>query len=303
MAITPKNRSPKLLDQVRELIRRKHYSIRTEKSYCAWVRRFIFFHGKRHPQTLGKPEITVFLNYLAVDCKVAVSTQNQALSALLFLYKEVLDQEFGWLVDLEYAKRPEKLPVVFTVDEVRSILSLLDGVNWILANLFYGSGLRIMEALRLRIMDIDFEYRQLIVRNGKGQKDRSVMLPELLVDSLKQQIEKTEFQHKMDLLDGFGAVYLPFALERKYANASKEFRWQYLFPALKRSVDPRSGIIRRHHITQNPVQRMVRTAIRNAKILKNGSCHTFRHYAEYLIMPSKQRQSDIYPVLRLIYSA
>ena len=279
-----RNRSPKLLDQVRTVIRRKHYSIRTEKTYADWVKRYIIFHGKCHPKDLGKSEITAFLNHLAIDRKVAASTQNQALSALVFLYKEVLDQEFGWLENLEYAKKPERIPVVFSKKEVRDVLSSLDGTYWIIANILYGAGLRIMETLRLRIMDIDIEYRQIFVRDGKGKKDRNTMLPELLVKPLEKQIEKVRLLHKMDLTDGYGVVYLPYALERKYPNANKEFRWQYLFPAAKRSVDPRSGIIKRHHIGQSPVQRSIRSAVRNAKIAKNATCHTFRHsFATHLL--------------------
>ncbi len=279
-----KTRSPKLLDQVREVIRRKHYSIRTEQSYVDWVRRFILYHRKRHPKDLGKSEVTEFLNYLAVNRKVVASTQNQALSALVFLYREVLNQEFGWLANLKYAKRSERITVVFSADEVRSVLSSLDGVYWIMVNILYGAGLRTMETLHLRIPDIDFEYRQTIVRNGKGQKDRSSMLPEILIDPFKKQIDKVGLIHKMDLIDGYGAVYLPFALDRKYPGASKEFKWQYLFPAAKRSVDPRSGIIRRHHIGQSPIQRTVRSAVKTNKILKNATCHTFRHsFATHLL--------------------
>ncbi len=272
-----RRQSPKLLDQIREVIRRKHYSIRTEKAYVDWAKRFIYFHNKCHPKDMGKTEITQFLNYLAVGRKVTASTQNQALSAIVFLYREVLDQDFGWLENLEYAKRPEKLPVVFNKNEVKAVLSSLEGINWIIANVLYGSGLRITECTRLRILDIDFDYKQIIVRDGKGQKDRGTMLPEILIEALRKQMEKVELLHKIDVNEGYGAVYLPFALERKYPNASKEFRWQYLFPAAKRSVDPRSGIIRRHHIGQSQIQRAVRSTVRNLKIKKNGTFHTFRH--------------------------
>ncbi len=279
-----KNQPPKLLDQVRVVIRRKHYSIRTEKTYVEWVRRFILFNQKRHPKNMGKNEITKFLNHLAVDRKVAASTQNQALSAIVFLYREVLEQEFGWLENLEYAKTPERLPVVFSVDEVRSVLTSIDGVYWIVTNILYGSGLRIMECLRLRVLDIDFEYRQIMVRDGKGQKDRSVMLSEILIEPLQKQIYKVELVHKTDLMEGYGAVYLPYALEKKYPNANKELKWQYLFPASRRSVDPRTGFIRRHHIGQSPVQRVVKTAVRSAKIHKNATSHTFRHsFATHLL--------------------
>ncbi len=279
-----KSRSPKLLDQLRTVIRRKHYSIRTEQAYVDWVKRFIYYYNKQHPKDLGKHEITSFLNYLAVERKVAASTQNQALSALLFLYRDVLNLEFGWLNNLEYAKKPQKLPIVLTKLEMRSILPSIEGVYWVIANILYGAGLRVMESLRLRMSDIDFDYRQIIIRNGKGQKDRATMLPAILIDPLKRQMEKVELLHKMDLIDGYGTVYLPFALERKYPNANKSLKWPYLFPAAKRSVDPRSGILRRHHIGQSPLQRVVKSAVSNAGILKNATCHTFRHsFATHLL--------------------
>ena len=276
--------SPKLLDQVRMAIRRKHYSIRTEKSYVGWIRRFILFHGRRHPRDLGKNEITQFLNYLANEVRVTASTQNQALSALVFLYKEVLGSEFGWLQKLEYAKKPERLPVVFTRKEVKSVLACLDGIYWIISNLLYGSGLRLMEVLHLRIQDLDFEYGQIMVRNGKGQKDRVTMLPHLLIRPLSNQIEKVRLIHQIDLQEGYGAVYLPFALEKKYRGASRDFRWQYLFPADKRSIDPRSGIVRRHHLGRTRIQKAVKSAVQKASIPKRGSCHTLRHsFATHLL--------------------
>ncbi len=274
----------KLLDQVRFVVRRKQYSIRTEKTYVDWTRRFILFHNKQHPKDLGKDEITSFLNHLAVNRKVVSSTQNQALSALVFLYKEVLGLDFGWLSNLEYAKRSEKIPVVFTQEEAKNVIDLLEGTSFIITMLLYGSGLRVMEALRLRVQDIDFNYRQIFVRNGKGAKDRVTLLPNVLLIPLRQQLKKVTLLHKLDLAEGFGAVYLPYALEKKYPNASKEFRWQYLFPAANRSVDPRSGIIRRHHLSQAPVQKAIKAAVKKAGIHKNASCHTFRHsFATHLL--------------------
>ncbi len=238
---------PKLLDQVRTKIRYKQYSIRTEQAYLYWIKRYIFFHGKRHPQEMGAAEIEVFLSHLATERNVAASTQNQALNALLFLYKEVLQIQMPWIDNIKPAKQPSRLPVVFTVHEVQRTLTLLDGEKRVMAGLLYGSGLRLMECLRLRIKDIDFEYKQITVRDGKGQKDRLTMLPKKLIEQLHQQTEKASILHKQDLANGFGEVYLPNALERKYPNANKEFRWQYIFPADRISTDPRSGKQRRHH--------------------------------------------------------
>lgn len=275
---------PKLLDQVRNLIRVKHYSIRTEEAYVNWIRRFILFHNKRHPNEMGEPEVSQFLTHLAVKGKVSASTQNQALSAVLFLYREVLKKDIGWLDDVERAKRPTRLPVVFTREEAKAILAHLEGSKWLMANLLYGSGLRLMECIRLRIKDLDFEYNQIVVRDAKGQKDRVTMLPVSLKEPLKRHLEKVRAIHEKDLKEGFGKVYLPFALERKYPNANQEWGWQYVFPASKHSGDPRTGIERRHHIAETVLQRGVKAAIRSTGITKNGSCHTFRHsFATHLL--------------------
>jgi integron integrase len=275
---------PKLLDLVRNTIRLKHYSIRTERAYIDWIRRFILFHHKRHPASMGAPEISAFLSHLAVEGKVAASTQSQALSAIVFLYREVLKRDVGSLGEVARAKRPERLPVVFSRAEVRGVLAHLDGAHWLMASLLYGAGLRLMECIRLRVKDVDFAYRQILVRDGKGQKDRVTMLPQALVEPLKHQLEKAKVLHEQDLTEGFGQVYLPFALDRKYAQASREWGWQYVFPARRRSIDPRSGKERRHHIDEKALQEAVKKAVRAANILKPGSCHTFRHsFATHLL--------------------
>ncbi len=268
---------PKLLDQVRDALRFKHYSLRTEEAYVRWIKEYIFFHQKRHPAEMGKPEVSQFLSHLAVNRNVTASTQNQALSALLFLYLEVLQQPLDWIDDLERAKKPSRLPVVLTREEVRAVLAHLEGSKWLMASLLYGSGLRLMECLRLRVKDIDFAYSQIIVRDGKGQKDRVTVLPASLKEPLQRHLAKVKALHEQDLKEGFGQVYLPFALERKYPNANREWGWQYVFPAAKRSVDPRSGIVRRHHVAETVLQKAVKAAIRAAGITKPGSCHTFRH--------------------------
>lgn len=275
---------PKLLDEVRDAIRVRHYSIRTEQAYIDWIRRFIIFHNKRHPAEMGEKEVSQFLTHLAVNRNVAASTQNQALSAILFLYKHVLKKPLDWLDNVERAKKPERLPVVLTRDEVRALLDQLKGVNLMIASLLYGSGLRLMEALRLRVKDIDFHYNQIIVRYGKGAKDRVTMLPASLKDPLRNQIKNARSIHQSDLSEGFGAVYLPYALEKKYPNASREWAWQYVFPAASRSIDPRSGVERRHHTDERVVQKAVRTALHRAAITKPASCHTLRHsFATHLL--------------------
>ena len=278
------NHKPKLLDLVRQKIRLKHYSIRTEQAYADWIRRFILFHNKRHPASMGVPEIRAFLSHLAVERKVAASTQRQALNAIVFLYREILDQEVGWLGEIEQAKRPERLPVVFSRAEVRAMLAHLDGQHWLMASLLYGAGIRLMECVRLRVKDVDFTYRQILVRDGKGQKDRVTTLPQTLLEPLKQHLEKIKDLHDQDLAEGFGDVYLPFALERKYTSASHEWAWQYVFPARKRSIDPRTGKERRHHLNEKTLQDAVKRALRAAKIAKTGSCHTLRHsFATHLL--------------------
>lgn len=275
---------PRLLDQVREKLRVKHYSIRTEQAYVDWIRRFILFHGKRHPATLSAPEVERFLSHLAVERRVAASTQNQALSALLFLYKEVLGRDLPWLDNVKRAKRPARLPVVLTIAEVSHLLAHLEGRPWLMASLLYGAGLRLMECVRLRVKDVDFVYRQIIVRDGKGHKDRVTMLPQAARTPLKIHLEKVKALHRQDLKEGFGEVYLPYALARKYLNAGRTWMWQYIFPASKRSIDPRSGVIRRHHIDEQILQRAVKSAVGKADINKPASCHTLRHsFATHLL--------------------
>lgn len=276
---------PKLLDQVRQTIRRKHYSLRTEQTYVDWIKRYIFFHNKRHPAEMGAREMEQFLNHLAVEKKVAASTQNQALSALVFLYREVLRQQFDWMDNLERAKKPARVPVVLTETEVKRLLAHLDGQNWLMASLLYGSGLRLMECVRLRVKDVDFEYRQITVRDGKGNKDRVTMLPDTCVELLKRHLEKVKNLHEEDLSDGFGEVYLPFALERKYKSYGKQWGWQYVFPGVNRSVDPLSRKTRRHHVDEKVLQRAVGNAARKARIMKPATCHTLRHsFATHLLM-------------------
>lgn len=275
---------PKLLDQVRYAIRVKHYSIRTEEAYLYWIRQFIFFAGKKHPSDMGEKEVGQFLTHLAVKKKVSSSTQNQAFSALLFLYRHVLDRGLGKLENVQRAKTSKRLPVVFTKQEVKKIIGHLEGVTWLMASLLYGSGLRLMECLRLRVKDIDFEYGQITVRDGKGHKDRVTMLPDSIKELLKRHLEKVKAIHESDLKKGFGRVYLPFALNRKYPNANREWGWQYVFPASKNSKEPRSGIIMRHHLDESVLQRAVKSSIRESGITKHGSCHTFRHsFATHLL--------------------
>jgi integron integrase len=275
---------PRLLDQVRQCIRLRHMSMKTEESYVYYIREFILFHNKRHPKDMGVEEIRTYLSHLAVEKNVAASTQNVARNALLFLYKQVLEIDLPFIDGIKPAKQPERVPVVFTRSEVKSILANLDGVHHLMASLLYGSGLRLTECLNLRVKDIDFEYQQIIVRDGKGQKDRVTMLPSSTVELLKLQLEKAKALHNLDLTEGYGTVYLPYALERKYPNANKEWAWKFVFPANNRSKDPRSGVIRRHHIYPDSLQRAVKTAIRQAGITKHGSCHTFRHsFATHLL--------------------
>lgn len=238
---------PRLLDQVRNTIRLKHYSIRTEHSYVGWIRRFILFHAKRHPEKMGAPEVTAFLTHLAVAGKVSASTQNQAKSAILFLYKEVLAIELPWLDDVESAKASTRLPVVLTEDEVRALLRHTDGTVGLMLRLIYGTGMRIMECMRLRVKDVEFARKEILIREGKGFKDRVTMLPQSLLQPLQQHLVRVKALHDMDVAEGFGEVYLPFALERKYPDAARSWAWQYVFPSSRRSVDPRSGAIRRHH--------------------------------------------------------
>ncbi len=255
----------------------KHYSIRTEQAYTDWIKRFILHFGKRHPRELGAAEVEQFLTHLEVQGKVSASTQNQAKSALLFLYREVLAIELPWLENVEQAKTPKRLPVVLNREEIQAILSRLQGTNWLVASLLYGTGMRILEALRLRVQDVDFKRREILIRDAKGHKARVTMLPVTLVASLQAHLLNVRELHTEDLAQGYGAVYLPNALERKYPNAAKEWIWQYVFPTAKLSVDPRSGVRRRHHIQEQSIQRAVKQAVRDANIQKAATPHTFRH--------------------------
>jgi integron integrase len=289
--------SPKLLDRVRWHLRVKRYSIRTEQSYVDWIRRYILFHKKRHPSDMGEAEIAAFLSHLAVNRNVAASTQNQALSALLFLYQQVLDRKLDFIDDVKRAKRPPKVPVVFTKAEARAVIGRLDGDYRLMAELLYGAGLRLLEMLRLRIKDIDFGYNQIIVRAGKGMRERRTILPARLKSPLHLHLARVREKHRHDLARGGGSVYLPFALDRKYPNASKDWRWQYVFPAPKLTVDPRSHALRRHHVSEKNLQNAIKLAIRAAGIPKAASCHTFRHsFATHLL----ERGTDIRSVQELL---
>jgi integron integrase len=275
---------PRLLDQVHDTIRRKYYSRRTEEAYVHWIKRFIYFTGKRHPGSLGEPEVTAFLSHLAVKLHVAAATQNQALSALLFLYKEVLGQELGWLDGVQRATRPPRLPTVLTHEDVERLLACMVGTRWLLASLLYGAGLRLMECLRLRVKDVDFGYGQILVRDGKGAKDRATMLPRAVIEPLTAYLERVRALHNRDLAAGYGEVWLPHALDRKYPRAAREWGWQYIFPSRKLSTDPRSGAIRRHHLDEDVLQRAVKEAARLADVRKPVSCHAFRHsFATHLL--------------------
>lgn len=275
---------PKLLDQVRAKIRLKHYSIRTEQAYTDWVRRFILHFGKKHPREMGAAEVEQFLTHLAVQGRVAAATQNQARCALLFLYREVLAMELPWLDNVEHAKTPKRLPVVLNRDEVQAILSRLTGTHWLIASLLYGTGMRIMECLRLRVQDIDFKRCEILIRNGKGFKDRVTMLPVSVAAALQAHLVKVRGLHEGDLAQGYGAVYMPNALDRKYPNGAKEWLWQYVFPAAKLSTDPRTDVVRRHHIQEQGVQRAVKQTVRDAGLTKAATPHTFRHsFATHLL--------------------
>jgi len=267
----------RLLDQVREVIRKKHYSIRTEQAYVQWIRRFILFHGKRHPKDMGEKEISQYISHLATHGKVAASTQNQALNALVFLYKHVLQMELGDFGHMERAKRPKRLPTVLNKEEVARVLTAISGTYGLMAKIIYGCGLRLMECVRLRVKDVDFERNQITVRDGKGMKDRTTMLPEQLKSFLSEHLRRVKILHEKDLKNGLGQVYMPFALERKYPKAAREWGWQYAFPSERITADPRSGKMRRHHISESGLQKAVRTAARTAGILKPVSPHTLRH--------------------------
>jgi integron integrase len=267
-------RPPRLLDQLRDATRRRHYSYRTEQTYLHWVKRFIYFHGKRHPADMGADEVTAFLTHLARERSVAASTQNQALAALLFLYGEVLARKLPWMDGIVRAKRPVRVPVVLTQQEVRAVLSQLEGTKWLMASLLYGAGLRLRECLKLRVKDVDFSYRQIVVRDGKGAKDRITMLPTALVEPLRNHLARVKRRHECDLAEGYGEVELPFAIERKYPRAPKDWGWQDVFPSMKLSADPRSGVIRRHHVFDSVLPRALSAAAPAAGIAKPVGSHT-----------------------------
>ena len=274
----------KLVDQVHNAIRVKHYSLRTEEAYWHWIKKFILFHNKRHPNEMAEAEVSQFLSYLANDRNVTASTQNQALSALLFLYKVVLKKPLDWIQGVPRAKRPSRLPVVFTRQEMQTILRNLEGTKWLMASLLYGAGLRLTECLRLRVKDIDFGYNQIVVRDGKGAKDRITMLPSSLKEPLKKHLERVKVLHERDLCEGYGRATLPFALDRKYPNAGLEWGWQHVFPSSKRCWDAGSKREVRHHVSEEVLQKAVKSAVFRGAISKPGSCHTFRHsFATHLL--------------------
>jgi integron integrase len=288
---------PRLLDQLRDAIHVRHYSYRTSQQYVGWVRRYILFHSKRHPIDMGGTEVEAFLSHLAVDRHVAAATQSQALAAILFLYKNVLNVDLPWLGSVVRATRPKRLPTVLNRAEVRRVLSHLDGQFLLLASLLYGSGLRVLEALRLRVKDVDIERRLLIVRDGKGRKDRVTVLPDSLVESIRRQLDSVRERHQHACKHGYGGVELPFALERKYPEAHLQLGWQYVFPAARPTHDPRTRAWRRHHVMLRSLQRHVKQAMRSARIEKPASCHTFRHcFATHML----ESGADIRTVQQLL---
>jgi integron integrase len=278
------NSKPRLLDEVREVARMRHLSLRTEQAYISWIKRYIVFHNKRHPRDMAESEIRAFISHLAVEGGVTASTQTVALSALLFLYRDVLKQDLPYVSNIERAQKPKRVPVVLTRAETKRVLANLQGTHLLIASLLYGSGLRLMECVRLRVKDIDFNYGQIIVRDGKAQKDRITMLPARLKHPIMRHLKRVRQLHLDDLASGYGDVFLPYALAVKYPNASQLWGWQYVFPAANLSIDPRSGKRRRHHVSQSAIQKAVREAIRKARISKHASCHTFRHsFATHLL--------------------
>jgi len=276
--------APRLLDQVRARLRLRHYSLRTEQAYVAWIRRFVLANGRRHPRGLGLVEVEAFLSGLATQGRVSAGTQNQALSALLFLYREVLDIELPWMEGLVRAKRPRRIPVVLSQEEVARLLSALEGPCWLMGGLLYGSGMRLLECLRLRIKDVDAARREIVVRDGKGGKDRRVPLPASLLPELERQRARALLQHAADRERGGGRAHLPHALARKYPGADLEPGWQYLFPSARISIDPRTGRAGRHHVSEEVLQRAVKAARLRAGIVKPATCHTLRHsFATHLL--------------------
>jgi len=287
----------RLIERLRDAIRSRHYSRRTEQTYWYWIRYFVLFHGKRHPAEMGAPEVTAFLSWLATERNVAAATQNQALSALLFLYRHLLGVELPWLGELVRAQRPVRLPSVLSEAEVRRLLNCVSGGARLMVGLLYGAGLRQIECLSLRVKDVDFAYRQILVRDGKGARDRVTMLPENLVQPLQQHLGKVRALHGRDIKDGFGEVRLPYALARKYPRAARAWAWQYVFPSANRSADPEDGVARRHHVHPDTLSRAVSRAARSAGIEKRVSCHTLRHsFATHLL----ERGYDIRTVQELL---
>ena len=275
---------PKLLDQVRQKIRFLHYSSKTEQAYIQWIRRYILFHGKRHPKDMGGDEISGFLNYLANHENVSASTQNQALTAIIFLYKHILDIEVGQLPEFQYARKPRRLPVVLTQDEVKAVFQFLNEPHKTIVGLMYGSGLRLNECFGLRILDIDFGRKEITVRRGKGNKDRRTVLPDFVINGLKMSIDKAERYFEMDQKNGIDYVYLPDALSKKYPNAGKQLKWQYVFASGNTSPDPVTGRKGRHHIHAKSAQRAISSAVKQARIMKHVSSHVFRHsFATHLL--------------------
>lgn len=288
---------PKLLDQLRDLLRTRHYSIRTEEAYLGWVTRYIKFHGLRHPAELGAPELEAFLTYLAVTRDVAASTQNQAASAILFLYREVLGLNLPWLDGVTRAKRPKRLPVVLTPEEVAAVLDALEGTTALMGRLLYGSGLRLMECVRLRVKDVDFRRGEILVREAKGNKDRVTMLPQRLVEPLQRHLKRVKLLHEEDVMAGHGRVWLPHALAVKKPGAPLEWGWQYVFPSARLSVDPRGGVVRRHHVDEKVLQRAIKRALAKAGIVKPATTHSLRHsFATHLL----ERGHDIRTIQELL---
>ncbi|MBW6512557.1 MAG: integron integrase [Desulfuromonadaceae bacterium] len=276
--------SPKLLEQLQDALRVRHYRPRTIQTYCGWVKRYIYFHNVRHPREMGEAEINVFLTHLAVQDKVSASTQNQALSALLFLYRHVIGREVGALGDVIRARKPKRLPVVLTVNEVKVVLEQISGDKWLMVALMYGAGLRLMECLRLRVQVVDFDRGEILVRDGKGGKDRRTMFPKSLATPLKAHLEEVREIHRNDLNDGWGRVPLPNALDRKYPNAPTEWRWQWVFPQQGRWKNTKTGEQGRHHVHETLLQRAVKVAVARTHIVKRVGCHTFRHcFATHLL--------------------
>lgn len=288
---------PRLLEQVRQSLRLRHYSYRTEQQYLWWIRRFILFHRKRHPRDMGAAEVEAFLTVLAVQGDVAAATQNQALAALLFLYRHVLKQDLPWLKNMVRARKPKRLPLVLTREETRAVLAQLPGVYWLIGTLLYGSGVRLMECLRLRVQDIDFSYSRVTVRSGKGAKDRVTMLPGIVAEPLRAHLDAVRERHRVAVREGYGGVELPAEVAHKYPGAALEWGWQYVFPALNASCDPRSGATRRHHVMEDSVQRQMRAAVRRAGINKPAACQTLRHcFATHLL----ERGYDIRTIQELL---